>query len=480
MPSLFQSYVLWVRDNAENALSVERFTQLIIRIVTDPRNFMTTEFAWTLAKLHSLSNRMIISTTGRRVGFTEKVAIVIKTLVEIECLLELGLRRFFGHEAAWTVLLALQSIKCVLNMLVHQQLFLVPWIWAAVRQRLQLMLQQFMRLPDYGRRISSAVAEGFSALPATYVSLAPVRSGTVGPANVRLVIPRVALRQTYHSTAAGSGEKENVVKTSESLRCTGIDLLGLLVDLALVLRPLLLLYFSRRAFPYGRTGIATLPVAPMASSHMRSSEKDATPAMNDADDYDGLFLVRAAMSDGVSNSLLSSWGVGLSFFGLDTVLALLSRYIRRHRVPVVYINNSETCDLPEPDVGVKDGEFSSRSNEVNSHSLHQVGNSTSGNHASSNGSSAPLPPLLPRPPTGDVAELAPVLSRDSLRVQQIVRNIAFSFLRDPFFPALLQKFVYEHFVVGRVNRIPVLGPILGFQVAYFLCKQHYCFMYLLE
>ncbi|EAN89688.1 hypothetical protein, conserved, partial [Trypanosoma cruzi] len=155
MSSLFQSYVLWVRDNAENALSVERFTQLVVRIVTDPRNFITTEFAWTLAKLHSLSNRMIISTAGRRVGFTEKVAIVIKTLVEIECLLELGLRRFFGHEAAWTVLLALQSIKCVLNMLVHQQLFLVPWIWAAVRQRLQLMLQQFMRLPDYGRRISS-------------------------------------------------------------------------------------------------------------------------------------------------------------------------------------------------------------------------------------------------------------------------------------------------------------------------------------
>ncbi|RNF22238.1 uncharacterized protein Tco025E_03170 [Trypanosoma conorhini] len=478
--TLFRQYISWVRENGENAQSLERLTQMAARIVTDPRNLVTTELAWTLINLHSLVNRTIHATAGRRVGRTEQVGIFLRTVSEVECLLELGLRRFCGHEAAWNVLLALQTLKCVLNLFVHQQLFIVPWIWAAVRRRLRLMLQQLMRLPEYGRRASSAVTERITASFVGRVPSAPSQAGTLGPANTRLVIPRVAVRRVHRRAAADNDDQAGVAETGASFPCTAMDLLGILVDLLLVLRPLLLLFCARRAFPAGAAGIAVLPVLPRAGDdddgrgEAKKDEAAATTAPTDAPVRDDLALVHAVMHDGVSKSLLSSWGVGLSFFGLDAALALLSRHIRRHRVPVVYINNADDRQGPAGVAGaggVRDGEVSSRGGDAGSALLDKAG-------ANGNGDAAA--PFLPRPPTGNVTEFIPAVSRDSLRVQQVLRNMAFSFLRDPFFPALLQQFVYRNFVVGRVNRIPLLGPILAFQVAYFLCKQHYCFMYLLE
>ncbi|RNF08020.1 hypothetical protein TraAM80_02952 [Trypanosoma rangeli] len=344
--TLFQQYVSWVRENKENALSLERFTQIAARIATDPRNLVTAELSWTLIKLHSLTNRVILSTAGRRVGRTEQASVILRTVSEVECLLELGLRRFCGHGTAWNVLLVLEAFKCMLNVFVHQQLFIVPWIWPAVRRRLRLILQQFLMLPEHVKQASSAVMEKLDATFCGHVPLAPMQASTPEHADTRLVIPRVAVRRMHHRTAAEAGEKELVAGASEGFPCTAIDLLGLLVDLVLVLRPLLLLFCAKRVFPAGAAGIAALPFPSKAHGDGRDKQKDA--------DYrDELLLVQAAVNDGVSRSLLSSWGVGLSFFGLDAALALLSRYIRRHRVPVVYINNTEAC------TEAKDGEVSS-------------------------------------------------------------------------------------------------------------------------
>ncbi|KEG09142.1 hypothetical protein DQ04_05731040 [Trypanosoma grayi] len=451
--ALFEGYVAWVRNNAENAMSLERFSRMLAIMLTDPRNLLTKELSWTLIRLHAFSNHTILTTAGRRVRFTDKVAILSRIIPEMECLLELLLRRYCGHTTAWNVLLVLQSMKCVFNLLVHRQLFLVPWIWAAVRRR----LQQLLSLGAYGRRLSSAVARGDSHT---------LRSGAVGPAKTQLVIPRVAARRLHHRTAPDAGEDAGDVDGGKSLPCTALDLLGIAVDLVLLLRPLLLLYSARRVFPRDAAGIATLPYP----QRVDKSSSNAASKEGAECDADGLFLVRAVLADGASKSLMSNWGVWLSFFGLDACLILLSRYIRRHRVPVVYIDKEDSC-----------GQLDTNGGEVPSRSMENSHNGGGGD-GNSNGRTTPrIPPLpLPRPPGTDVvAESTPVVSRDSLRVQQALRNMAYSFLQSPFFTAVLQKFLYDHFVVGRLNRIPLLGPLLGYQVAYLLCKQHYCFMYFL-
>lgn len=70
-----------------------------------------------------------------------------------------------------------------------------------------------------------------------------------------------------------------------------------------------------------------------------------------------------------------------------------------------------------------------------------------------------------------------ILSRDTLRVTQSVRNLLLNILRDPFFATVLRQFIYNKFVQGKLNRIPLLGAILSFQVGYILSMQHYSFLY---
>lgn len=468
MTSVLRGYVRWVRENADNAVSLERVMQMIVRIFTDPQNLITTELAWTISDIHSLSNNVILSTAGKRVTFAERISIIGRVIRELECLMELWLRRYYGHKVTWNVLLVLQSVKCLLNMLIHRQLFLVPWIWDAVRRRLRTALQHVLDIPKYGRQLSSAVSEGLGSAffdearntAATHTSA--FSPAFAKPANTPLVIPRVAAPRLHRRTAAGfDGDRRDAAGGGESLKCTALDLLGLVVDLLLLLRPLLLLCYARRVFPRGATDIAML--GPLRAAHDAENKKKKSESSGGTDVNEGdceFFVVKLALKDGVSKSLLSHWGVWLLFFGLDTVLVLLSRYIRRHRVPIVYINKDDHAD------GVSWGQFGGTSG----------GELSSRSDMRDDGSD---PAAQQQPWVGNVAGQTSIVSRDSLRLQQALRHFLFSFLRDPFFPAVLQKFLYDHFVVGRINRIPLLGSILGYHVAYFLCKQHYSFMYLM-
>ncbi|ORC88143.1 uncharacterized protein TM35_000182000 [Trypanosoma theileri] len=543
MAGLLKSYANWVRENKENVAGIERFSHLFAMIVTDPRNLITKELAWTLVNLQSFTHTTITTNTipGRRLRMNDYFLLLTRIIPQVECLMELVLRRYCGHRAAWNVLLALQSVKCLLNVMVHRQLFLVPWMWAALRRRLRRALRALQRTVGIARRrrlstsnnndnnihhhhTGTTAATGAVGWCEKLFGKSGNNAGVVGPANTTLVIPRVAARRPHSHTSARSisdddnnnnkdhynydeddyeydGSEGSGVRRSAALPCTALDLLGVVVDFLLLLRPLLLLIYARRVFPYGKPGIAVVPQPTTTTTkEMRSntnvSSSDPTEKTTDVSELkeDALFILHAALKDGPSRSLMSNWGVWLSFFGFDLILSLVSRYIRRHRVPVVFIGNEENNNNNNNNAEIEGGEVPSRNGEKNGSIDHNNNNNntvtvtttndnnttttsitgTTNNNVVLNGDG--MPPL-PQVPVAEVAAPVPVTSRDALRVQQALRNIGYSFLQDPFFSAVLQKFVYDHFVVGRVNRIPLVGSLIAFQVSYFLCKQHYCFMY---
>lgn len=76
------------------------------------------------------------------------------------------------------------------------------------------------------------------------------------------------------------------------------------------------------------------------------------------------------------------------------------------------------------------------------------------------------------------ADVTPaMISRDAARQQHAMRNLLYSLLRDPFFSVVLKQSISRYLVHGWVNKIPLLGGLVGFQVAYFLSMQHFSFLY---
>lgn len=488
---IFQGYAKWVRENAENVTNLERVTQMVVRIFIDPRNLIITELSWVFTELHSFLNKTILTTAGRRMTSVEHMAIVSKLINELQCFVEFLLRRHYGHEVAWNVLLALQAVKCVLSVLMHRQLFLLPWVVAVARRWLRVTRRWLEDI--FGGRLTAWGENNNDD------------GGNTNGGNARLVIPRVATRRQrhHHNTESGDETEDGGGERCEQPRCTAMDLFAFVVDVLLLLRPLLLIYFARRHFPRGVTDFVLLPLPPPA--HQKESKNNGgggrgTSSHNKTNKKDekGLFVVQSVLKDGVSKSLLSNWGVWLSFFGFDALIVLASRYIRRYRVPVVFINEENTnSNFLSAQFGAKrDGELSSRvsygrNNSINNNNNNNNSNNNNNNdsngytsfslHASRSGHSSPVTPLLPQPPVNKVVEqAATIVSWDNLRQQKALRNFFLSFLRDPFFSAVLQRFLYDNFVVGRINRIPLLGSVLAYHVAYFLCKQHYSFMYFLD
>nr|CCC92825.1 conserved hypothetical protein [Trypanosoma congolense IL3000] len=460
---LLNAYVEWVRRNVDNIPSVERLGQMLTIILADPSNLVGRELGTTLTNIHSFSNEMIISSAGRQLCAAEQMAIASKVIQKVECLLELLLRRYSTHRTAWNILLIIQLVKCCLNMLTHKQMFLVPSICVALRQQIRGMLA-------YLRKILSHELDTRNQLGGEGVAV-PQNSSAVGKCGTPLVIPRVAAHRMYknfnpthkeshNNTSTGLKGTTNVSSGAEVLPCTAVDLLGVAVDFVLLLRPLFLVHCAKSVFPKN-----------MMYTHLASGtgggSATATHAVGGVVDHGNFFVVKTLMTNGAKSSTLSNWSVWTMFLGLDAILALLARYIQRHRVPVVYINTEpksnrgSSYDLDK--ITSLGGEVPSRDDDVSG--VAEAKDNSMGDNETSH------------PHAADAVPPAPVLSRDSLRVQQTMYNLVLCFFRDPFFGAVLRKFIYDNFVIGWINRVPLLGSLLALQVASFLCRQHYCFTY---
>lgn len=186
---------------------------------------------------------------------------------------------------------------------------------------------------------------------------------------------------------------------AETVQLTWIDVLGMAVDGYMLLRPLLVVASARWAFlrDHGvhssigvipsMTGasVASAAAAAAASSQRllaRSGEGSASDGAGEsihgkddvlaatskeeiinnnnnnhsnsntnnipADVEDRLFLLRTAVEATSQRSLHSRWRLWLLFTALDVLVALLARFIRQRRVPVVYIRDDAEDSARRP------------------------------------------------------------------------------------------------------------------------------------
>lgn len=526
LPKPLRWYVDWVRANEENAQSLERLSRTFAMILSDPSNLINMEGCWTISKLHSLSNRVILQTGCRSVSASEALTHILGAIQEVESLGELLLRKYFSQQTTWSVLLALQSIKTVLNACVHQQLFLMPWVWHSVRLYLRRMLRVF-RLPNLllpHRPNTPEKKDGHDGGP--HEASNRVYGQTIGPNGTRLVIPRVVSNgRSGHRHSFRPGQQESTTDDAEELEAeesagaipfTFIDILGMVIDAFLLVRPVLVLAAARHTFPeVGGEGIAKIPSLPPkqskkdsnSNSNSTGAEKTAAaaaaapaeppsppppppaPAPAPAKPMTkeekqkaaeeaalGRFpLLRSVMEASTAQqTLFSSWKWWSIFAALDALVVLVSRYIQAYRIPVVYIDEpsaSQALRRLESSGGSSgaEEEESDPAAAAAAAQLRNGGEEDGGAEDAANG-----------PPARAVVSNAPaVVSRDSLRLQQAMRNVGYTFLRDPFFTIVLKQLIHNHFIKGFLSRIPIIGSLVGFQVGYFLAMQHYSFLYML-
>lgn len=529
-------YFKWVRANPESATSLEQFSRTLTMLWSDPTNLITSEAAFALCKLHSFSNFAITSTGGRRTTKTELLTFVLQAVQEVECLMELIYRKYAGHRKAWNALLLLEAVKCTLKACVHRQLFLVPWLWESLKVSMRRALRHLTTLTPR-RRVRGGNGSGASSVPSgSFVSGAtPAGSGgavqmdyggaagaggslrgrVVGPNNTRLVIPRVASDRRHEhrhvylpgisgGDGAGFDDGEDHItfahhhndddadaaelEEAEVIGFTWIDLLGMMLDTYLLLRPLALVAVARQAhlaLPEAEAGTIGVLPPPVSKAELAAAAKaveeaaaeakrTGMPAKPTPPGPDPFAALHKAMSATPQQTLLGNWRVWAAVTGCDLLVAALARLVRHHRVPVVYIKeNASDVDAvcgPSAAAPLEGGETAA------------LPGSADGDEDGAGAAAAAAAVTNPAANAGAIGESVmelPVVSRDRMRVQQAVRNIFYNFLRDPFFTAVLKQFVFQHFIRGFVNRIPLLGPCITFYVSHYLSMQYYSFLYTL-
>ncbi|TPP53157.1 Peroxisomal membrane protein (Pex16) family protein [Leishmania donovani] len=479
-------YCKWVRANPEGASSLEQFSRTLTMLWSDPTNLITSEACFTLCKLHTFSNFAIISSGGRRTSKTELLSLVLRGIQEVECLMELIHRNYAGHRRTWNALLLLEAVKCTLKACVHRQLFLVPWLW------------------DFAAWASGAGVVGTYAGPLTQVDYSGGSGGlcgeVVGPHNTRLVIPRVASgrrhehRHVYragascaadegeeHVTFAQEGDVDEELEEAEAIGFTWVDVLGMILDMYLLLRPVLLVAMARHAFlalPEETTNLIAVLPPPVSKEEMAAAAEAAAKAAEEAKKTgtpvkptpgpDPLAALHKAMAAAPQQTLLGSWRVWAGVTGCDFLVALLARLVRHHRVPVVYIkDNAESDDGGTPVALLEGGEAAS---------IQGGGADAADGFAAS---STAVTGATDSRAIGAAME-PPVVSRDHMRVQQALRNALYNVMRDPFFTAVLKQLVYHHFIRGFVSRVPLLGTCISFYATHYLSMQYYSFLYTLR
>nr|CAJ2469892.1 unnamed protein product [Leishmania braziliensis] len=514
-------YFKWVRANPESASSLEQFSRTLTMLWSDPTNLITSEACFALCKLHAFSNFAIISAGGRRTSKTELLSFVLRGIQEVECLMELIHRKYAGHRRTWNALLLLEGVKCTLKACVHRQLFLVPWLWESMMVSLRRALRHLTTLTPR-RRVrggDGGVSSGSGGSGAGSFAAWSAGSGAgvagnycgpltqldyrggntdlcgevVGPHNMRLVIPRVASdrrhehRHVYrpganraandgedHVTFAQEGGVEEELEEAESIRFTWIDVLGLMLDMYLLLRPLLLVALARHAFlllpEETANSIARLPpplskemvaAAEAAAKAAEEAKKTGTP-VKPTQGPDPLAALHKAISATPQQTLLGNWGVWAGVAGCDFLVALLARLVRRNRVPVVYIKDSAENDAGSTPAALLEG----------GEAVSILADGLTDNTTVTTGvdDSRAIGPAME----------STVVSRDHTRVQLALRNFFYNVMRDPFFTAVLKQFIYHNFIRGFVNRIPLLGTCISFYATHYLSMQYYSFLYTLR
>lgn len=529
----FRWYAAWVRANAKNAQSLERLSRTFAMIVSDPSDLLNMEGCWTLSKMHGFVNQAIVQTTDHHVSATETLTYLLRAVQELECLAELLVRKYCRHQSTtWDVLLSLQSVKCVLNMCVHRQLFLMPWVWQSVRLYLRRVMRALVAVPwrlmGLSKRRKTPSPSSLDIGSSNAVSNR-LHGRTLGPSGTRLVIPRVVSnRRQLHrhyfnpSTAEEGGGKPKANDSdndndddhdddsevawekaeAEAIPFTFIDVLGMVTDAFLLIRPVLVVAAARRVFPRDGSGddIAKIPSPPPKDKKSKAAKEGQTDddggssaadrkAQQEQDHSRVLNRTMEAMT--ASGTLFPSvkwWGI---LAGLDLLVVLISRYIRAHRIPVVYMsdpaasqllirdieyninssNNSNTNhdNIVDDDDDGSDGGGSCSSNEEEEEQETAMAGDINNSAGIRNVTTAATGP--------NVTTVPAVVSRDSLRLQHAMRNLGYTFLRDPFFTIVLKQFIYDHCVKGFINRVPLLGSLIAFQVGYFLSMQHYSFLH---
>lgn len=522
-------YVQWVRTNPENASSLEQMSRTFTLFVSDPSNLINSEACFTVCKVHALSNAAIIATGSHHTTKMDILSYVLQAIKEVECLMELVARKYAGHRNTWNALLLLEAIKCTLKTCVHRQLFLVPWLWESLKLSMRRALRHLVSIGGGGRRrhrlrgsggngrdgASSTASfaagygggDGGAMVGLDYgnvgsTSGSHLRGAVVGPNHTRLVIPRVVSDRRHEHChfptpgAAGTvddGEDhvcfsrdEEVdaaeLEEGESIPFTWVDVLGMLLDMYLLLRPLVLVAVARHTFLQlpEATGasIAQLPptmtraeqtAAAKAAAEAAKAAKAAAAAGEPAPPQpklpDPMAALHRAMSAAPQENLMGSWHGWGAVAGCDLLVSLLARLVRQRRVPVVYINDGAE--------GETAGQLTVAANAAAAVAEDGEGGEDEEALDGAVDSTAANPGAI-----GPVLD-PPVVSRDRMRVQQALRNTFYGFLRDPFFTAVLKQFIYHHFVKGFVNRIPLVGPCVSFYVVHYLSMQHYSFLYTL-
>ncbi|KPI87463.1 hypothetical protein ABL78_3452 [Leptomonas seymouri] len=519
-------YFQWVRANPENAASLEQMSRTFTLFVSNPTNLINSEACFTFCKVHSLSNVAIIATGSHHTTKTDILSFVLQAIQEVECLMELISRKYAGHRSTWNGLLLLEAIKCTLKTCVHRQLFLVPWLWESLKVSLRRALRHFITLGGRRRRVHGSAGKDGASLTASFAAggsgvnggsgvdvagfagleygSSSLRGAVVGPNNTRLVIPRVASdrRHEHRHVFSGNGASNDAgdekrvsflrgedvdadeVENGEMIPFTWVDVLGMILDLYLLLRPLVMVAVARRAFlqlpEETAASIAKLPpvmtraeqaATAKAAAEAAKASKDAAAAGQPAPPPpslpDPLAALHMAVSAAPEQSLMCSWRGWGVMAGCDLLVAFLAGLVRQKRVPVVYINESAESEGGE----VVTAEAPAGNGETDEHEGEDA-------EAVAAAGDAVGPAATRRKAIGPVQD-PPVVSRDRMRVQQAQRNIFYGFLRDPFFSAVLKQFIVRHFVKGFLNRIPLLGSCASFYVIHYLSMQHYSFLYTL-
>lgn len=506
----FYWYVNWIRTNQENAATLQRLSRTLVMILSDPSNLISMEACWTASKLHAVTNEAIISTDGRRVGTTELLSFFQHAIQEVECLIELVTRRYCGHQRAWNVILILTGVKCILNMCIHHQLFFVSWLWDSVKLSLRRALRNLLSLPRRRRHFlrditqgkmlagqrSSArglipVGGGRGALRGI-VSSGSLRGSVVGPNNTRLVIPRVTSTRRHehrHCAVAGNidgdadGESQAdyllrvadadeaaaQMEEEEAIPFTWIDILAMMLDVYMLLRPLVLVASARHAFmkrTADTSGIAVPPRPPPPPSTPSPTADGGVAALPTADP---MALVTKAVQATYDKTLFSNWPSWATLAGVDLLVALLAQLVRSRRVPVVSIcdDGASTPEVTYSPVSSTAGADLGLYPRVN-------GNDSAdgqGGNGQMELNTATSTQVI------QTVNVPTIVSRDQQRVKQALRNSMYSFLRDPFFTVVVKQAIHDYLVTGVVSRIPLIGSIISFQVSYFLAMQHYSFLY---
>ena len=285
-------YMTWVRENEAKASSLEWTSRTMALVLSDPSNIVQMESMLLIAKLHALSNQVILSTANRVVLPEEKVSYIKKAMAEMECLLELALRQKQGHAAAW---------RFVVCWLVAKSLFSF-FLKRGSYKRLFSGLVQLVFNRGSNRRSPAAIKFGGNekALDLQESAGGEVEGG-VNTAQAALVIPRVSVPR----------------RRIEALGTSVGDYVAFLVDTFHIIRAPLLAFLAQRAFTGSRAGpnerFGTVMTKPFGTGSLRSPLKD---------------------------SLLSNWRVWGSVVALEAVAAMASYWLKNHHVPLVTASRS--------------------------------------------------------------------------------------------------------------------------------------------